>query len=63
MKKTDNLSRLIRQLRVPASSTLDEKVHAAITQAAGRPTPAAAAIPDLSLWQILSIVMKKKPTQ
>ncbi len=62
MKQTDNLSQMIRRLRVPASITLDEKVQAAITQAAGRPTPASVSLPDLSLWQILSIVMKKKST-
>ena len=63
MKQTDNLPQMIRRLRVPASVALDEKVHAAIAEAAGRPTPAAVCLPDLTLWQVLSIVMKKRSTQ
>jgi hypothetical protein len=50
---------MIRRLRVPASGALDEKVHAAITQASAPPTAASVTVPDLSLWQILGMVMKK----
>jgi hypothetical protein len=38
MKPTNDISRMIRQLRVPASPELDERIHAEIAKA--QPNPA-----------------------
>jgi hypothetical protein len=62
MKRTNNISRMIRQMQVPASSALDERVHAAIDQAVAQHTPASASTRDLNPWHILDMIMKRKST-
>jgi hypothetical protein len=59
MQRTDDIEQVIRQLRVPASPELDGRVHAEIMKAAARKA-ATPSEPDLSLWQLLRLLMKNK---
>lgn len=55
MKQTENLSHILRQMRVPASSKLDERVHCEIDDAV-TPTPDA----PLGIGQILAAILKRQ---
>ncbi len=59
MKKTQKISQIFRQMRVPASSKLDERVHReidnAVTSAAGAPSAA-----QPTLGEILGLVLKRR---
>ncbi len=59
MRQTDDISRLIRQLRVPASAELDERIHNAIHQAE-RTASVASHSNEPSLWALLLMIMKHK---
>jgi hypothetical protein len=59
MQRTDDISQLIRRLRVPASAELDERVHGAIRQAE-QTAPVAAHSNEPSLWALLGMIMKHK---
>lgn len=62
MERTDEISQVIRQLRVPPSPELDERVHEAIKQA----ERSASLIPpstEPSLLALLTLIMKKKSTR
>ena len=57
MKNDQNVSQVLRQLHVPASSKLDERVHAEIDNAA---TPSSL---ELTFGQILALLLKNKSTR
>jgi hypothetical protein len=59
MQRTDDISQLIRRLRVPPSAELDERVHGAIRQAE-RTAPDASHSNEPSLWALLGMIMKHK---
>lgn len=59
MRQTDDISQLIRQLRVPASAELDERIHNAIHQAE-RTASVASHSNEPSLWALLLMIMKHK---
>lgn len=62
MKKTQDISQIFRQLRVPASSKLDERVHREIDNAATSPaTPPPDAQPTLG--QIFALILKRQSTR
>jgi len=58
MKGTQDISRAIRQLHVPASPRLGERIHTKIAQ--GTPAPSVPSGPELTLGQIITLFMKKK---
>lgn len=62
MKRTQDISRVIRRLHVPASPELDERIHREIAKAAA-PRPTALPGPELTLGQIIALLMKKKSTR
>jgi hypothetical protein len=59
MQRTDDIPELIRQLRVPPSAGLDERVRGAIRQAE-RTAPIAAHSNEPTLWALLIMIMKHK---
>lgn len=59
MERTDDLSQVIRRLRVPPSPELDARVHAAIQQAE-RSAPLIPPSHEPSLLVLLTLIMKKK---
>ena len=61
MKQTQDISQVIRQLHVPASSELDERVYSEITKAAA-PAPTVPSELKPTFGQILALFMKKKAT-
>ena len=62
MKKTQDISQIFQQMRVPASSKLDERVHREIDNAA---SSAATASPDAppTFVQILALILKRQSTR
>jgi hypothetical protein len=54
MKNDQDISKVLRQLHVPASSKLDERIHAEIDNAV---TPSG---PELTFGQILTLLLKNK---
>jgi hypothetical protein len=56
MKKTQDISQIFRQMRVPASSKLDERVHREIDNAV---TPGATAPAQPTLGQIVALLLKR----
>jgi len=58
MKKTKDISQIFRQMRVPASSKLDERVHREIDNAATSAATAPAG-PELTLGQIVALLLKR----
>src|SRR6516225_6540434 len=54
MKNDQEISKVLRQLHVPASSKLDERIHAEIDNAV---TPSG---PELTFGQILTLLLKNK---
>ncbi len=61
MKTTSDIAKAIRNLRVSASATLDERIHTAIAATTSRPAPPSER--ELSLMQILNLLMKEKTTR
>jgi len=59
MKKTEDISQVLRQLRVPASSKLDERIRGEIARAA----PAGPSDGEFTLGQILLLLLRKKSTR
>jgi len=59
MKKTQDISQVLQQLRVPVSSQLDERVYAEIAKAAPS-APATSSGPQVTPGQILTLLLKKK---
>jgi hypothetical protein len=62
MKKTQDISQILRQMRVPASSKLDERVHREIGNAV-TPAATAPAGPELTLGQIFALILKRQSTR
>jgi outer membrane lipoprotein-sorting protein len=62
MKQTQDISQVIRQLHISASSELDERVRGEIAKAAAS-APAAPSEPEPTFGQILALFMKKKATR
>lgn len=60
MKKTQDIAQVIRRLRVPASSKLDERVYNEIAKA-GAVAPGAASGREARLGQIITLFLRKKP--
>jgi hypothetical protein len=58
MKKTQDISQIFRQLRVPASAKLDERVHREIDNAAASPVTAPAG-PEVTLGRIFALFLKR----
>ena len=58
MKKTQDISQIFRQMRVPASSKLDERVHREIDNAVPSAATAPAG-PELTLGQIFAVFLKR----
>ena len=66
MKKTQDISRLFRQMRVPASAKLDERVHREIDDATRSPIESpitAPSDPQLTLGQIFALILKRHPAR
>jgi hypothetical protein len=61
MKPTQDISQVLRQLRVPASSELDERVYAEIAKAT-LSTPSPPSSPALALGQTFTLFLKRKST-
>lgn len=59
MRRTDDISQLIRRMRVPPSAELDERVHSAIRQAE-RTASGAPLSTEPSLLALLIMIMKHK---
>ncbi len=57
MKNDQNISEVFRRLHVPASSKLDERIHAEIAEAA---TPSG---PELTFGQIIALLLRNKSTR
>ncbi len=62
MKRTQDISEVLRQLHVPASSELDERVHGEIVKA-GTSAPTAPSRPGLTIGQTFALFLKKKSTR
>ena len=62
MKNDQDISEVLRRLRVPASSKLDERVHEEIANA-GAPAPTVPSAADLTLGQIIALLLKNKSTR
>ena len=58
MKKTQDISQIFRQMRVPASSKLDERVHREIDNATALPASAPAG-PEPTLGQLFALFLKR----
>ena len=59
MKKTQDISQVLRQMRVPASSKLDERVHREIDNTMTSPATAPAG-PELTLGEIFALFLKRR---
>jgi len=62
MKKTQDISQIFRQLRVPASSKLDERIHSEIDNAV-MPTVATPSDAQLTLGQLFALILKRPSTR
>jgi len=59
MKKTDEISQIIRQIRVPASSNLDERIHHEIDHAVLSAATAPAG-PELTFGEMFALFLKRR---
>lgn len=62
MKKTQDISQIFRQMRVPASSNLDERVHREIDNAATSAATTSSDAPP-TLGQIFALILKRQSTR
>lgn len=62
MKKDQEISQILRQLHVPASSKLDERIHEEITEAGG-PALTGPPSPELTFGQMIALLLKQKSTR
>ncbi len=62
MKKTQDISQIFRQMRVPASSKLDERIHREIDNALPSTDPAPSDA-QLTLGQILGLILRRQSTR
>jgi len=62
MKKTQDVSQVLRRLHVPASAELDERVYSEIAKTAAV-APAAPSGPEPTLRETFALFLKRKPTR
>lgn len=62
MKKSLDISQILRQMRAPASSKLDERIHREIENTV-TPAATAPAGPEITLGQILALFFKRPSTR